>query len=106
MAVSRRTRIRQRRALLAGLAIANALLAFGILLGDHGLRQYLRLRATLQQRSGEAYERIVRNRSLLDRLNGLRSDRRVVDEVARSSLGVAGTDEIIYVFRPADDRAP
>jgi len=98
--------MRQRQALVAGLAVANVLLAFGILLGNHGLRQYLRLRATLQQRSGEAYERIVRNRTLLERLTGLRDDRRVVEEVARSNLGVAGTDEIIYVFRPSDDRLP
>ena len=55
-------------------------------------------------RIGEAHGRITRNRALLERLDGLRTDERVLEEIARSSLGVAGEDEIVYVFRPLHRR--
>ena len=36
---------------------------------------------------------------MLDHLEGLKSDRRVLEQVARTRLGVAGQDEIVFVFR-------
>jgi len=106
MGVPRHARTRPRRTLLAILAAVNIALIIGILIGNHGLRQYLRLRATLKQRSGEAYERIVRNQALREQLTSIRTDQRAVEEIARSTLGVAGTDEIVYVFRNPGDRTP
>ena len=96
-------RVQQRKALLTVLAVVLAGLVYGILLGNNGIRGYLELRATLQRRASEAYSRIARNRRLLEHLEGLRTDKRTLEEVARSRLGVTGEDEIVYVFRSADD---
>jgi len=100
MAIRQENRLRQRKALLTVLSVVTVALVYGILLSDNGVRQYLALRTTLAKRSVHAHDRITRNRSLLERLEGLQSDKRVLEEIARSSLGVAGTDEIVYVFRP------
>jgi cell division protein FtsB len=89
---------------LAVSAVVALGLLYSILLGNHGLRQYLALRSTLAVRSGEAYDRIVRNQQLARRLVGLRSDDRVLDKVARSTLGVVSRDEIVYVFSPPTSR--
>ena len=103
MAIRQRNRVRQRKTLLAVLSIVTLALVYDILLGNHGLRRYLELRSVLETRSAEAYRRIVRNRTLLERLAGLRSDPRVLEEIARSNLGVVGEDEIVFVFRSPRD---
>ena len=91
--------MQQRKILFGVLGVLSVALLYGILLGNHGVRPFLKLRATLQQRSAEAHSRIVRNRLMLDHLEGLKSDRRVLEQVARTRLGVAGQDEIVFVFR-------
>ncbi len=99
-------RVKQRKTLIWTLALVTAGLLYGILVGKHGLRRYLELRSMSARRSGEAYARVVRNRSLLERIDGLRTDARVLESEARAKLGVAGKDEIVYVFRvqPAPPR--
>ena len=99
MAIPRTSRMQQHRTLLGILAVLSAALLYGILFGNHGVRQFLNLRATLQQRSAEAHSRIVRNRRMLEHLDGLKNDRRVLEQVARTRLGVAGENEIVFVFR-------
>ncbi len=99
MAVKRTSRVKQRRTLLGILGVVSAALLYGILLGNHGVRQFLKLSAKLDQRSAEAHSRIVRNHLLLEHLEGLESDRRVLEQVARTRLGVAGEDEVVFVFR-------
>lgn len=92
-------RLRQRRTLLWTLGLVTAGLLYGILLGNHGLHRYLELRSTESRRSGEAYIRVARNRALRERIEGLRTDPRALESEARAKLGVAGKNEIVYVFR-------
>ncbi len=98
MARRQRKHLRQRKLLLLPLGLLCAALAYGIALGDNGVRSYLALRRTLAQRAAEAQEHIIRNHDLQARLTGIRSDHRVLEEVARARLGVVGADEIVYVF--------
>lgn len=99
VAVKRTNRVQQRKTLLAILGVLSAALLYGILFGNHGIRQFLKLSAKLEQRSAEAHSRIVRNRLLLEHRNGLETDKRVLEQVARTRLGVAGEDEVVFVFR-------
>jgi len=99
MAIPSTNRNQQRKTLVGLLGVLSAALLYGILFGNHGVRQFVKLRATLQQRSAEAHSRIVRNRLMLEHLEGLKTDPRVLEQVARTRLGVAGEDEIVFVFR-------
>ena len=90
--------LRQRKTLLGVLAVISFGLLYGILLGNHGLRGYLDLRATLANRSTQAYQSIVRNRQLFEDVQALKTDDRALEEVARRTLGVVREDEIVYVF--------
>jgi cell division protein FtsB len=98
MAGRQRTRIPQRKALLALLVLVGLVSGYSIAFGPHGVRRYLDLRATLSERAGEAYERIERNREVTDQIERLRGDDRMLESLARSRLGVAGPDEVVLVF--------
>ena len=95
-----RSHLHQRKALLGLLSCIALGLLYGIFLGDHGLRRYLELKDTMAERSADAYDRIVRNRQLFERVEALRTDDRALEEVARTALGVVREDEIVYVFGP------
>jgi len=82
--------------LLVGLGLV---LTYGIVNGRHGARRYFELRHDLERRSREAYERITRNRAMLEQVQGLRTDSRVLEKAARTKLGVVSEDEIVVVFR-------
>ena len=103
MAVARKRNVRQRKALLVILSGLSLALLYGIVFGDRGVSKYLTLTAKLERRSVEAHGRIVRNRRLLEHLAALREDQRTLEEVARTKLGVAGDDEIVFVFRDKHD---
>jgi len=94
--------VTERRTPILGVLAALALiLTGGVLFGRHGAGRYLTLREDLARRSKQAVQRINRNRDMIERLEGLRTDDRVLEEVARSTLGVVDEDEIVVVF---DDR--
>jgi cell division protein FtsB len=102
MSGRQRSRLEQRR-LLFGLSVALAcVLVYSLALSRNGLRRFSGLRATLTERSHEAYQRIVRNRQLAEEISALRSDDRTLEEVARTRLGVVGQDEVVFVF-PEED---
>lgn len=86
--------------LLAGLGLV---LLYGILNGRHGASRYIQLRHDLETRSREAYERIARNRTMLEQLQGLRTDDKALEKAARTTLGVVNEDEIVVVFREPQD---
>lgn len=102
MSSRQRSRLEQRR-LLFGLALALAcVLVYSLVLSRNGVRRFTALRATLTERSHEAYQRIVRNRALADEISALQNDDRKLEEIARTRLGVVGPDEVVLVF-PEDD---
>lgn len=102
MSSRQRSRLEQRR-LLFGLSLALAcVLVYSLALSRNGLRRFSGLRATLTERSHEAYQRIVRNRQLAEEISALRSDDRTLEEIARTRLGVVGQDEVVFVF-PEED---
>ena len=97
-----RNYLQQRKLLLGVLALIGLAMGHGILFGNQGIPRYLELRRAFSERSAKAYERMERNQSLSERLEGLRTSDRVLEEVARVQLGVVDDDEIVYVFRPPD----
>jgi len=102
MSSRQRSRLEQRR-LLFGLSLAAAcVLVYSLLLSRNGVRRFTALRATLAERSHEAYQRIVRNRLLAEDISALQSDDRKLEEIARTRLGVVGQDEVVFVF-PEDE---
>ena len=98
MAGRQRTRIGQRKAILALLVCVGLASGYSIAFGPHGVRRYLDLRATLSERADEAYERIVRNHEVADQIQRLQTDDRLLESLARSRLGVAAPDEVVLVF--------
>ncbi|RMF25453.1 MAG: septum formation initiator family protein [Deltaproteobacteria bacterium] len=98
MARRQRNVLALQRWVIRGLLVGALLLAYAILVGDHGIRRYQKLRHALAVRSAEANERLARNRELLERLDRLRHDPRTLEELARTKLGVAGKNELVYVF--------
>jgi len=98
MARRQRKHLRQRKFLLVPLTLLCVSLCYAIVLGNNGVRSYLALRRTLSQRAAQAQQRIVRNHDLQQRLQGIRSNQRVLEEIARARLGVVGADEIVYVI--------
>ena len=88
----------RRKPLLGLLTAVAVVLLYGVLFGAHGVGRYFALRDDLEHRSAQAYRRIARNRALDEKLLGLRTDQRMVEEAARSTLGVVHDDEIVLVF--------
>jgi len=88
-----------------GLTALTVILSGSLLFGSRGLHNLLVLRASFSELSRQAYDRIQRNQELRERLAGLRSDDRVLEEVARSTLGVVHDDEMVYVFRPRGEES-
>jgi cell division protein FtsB len=106
MASRQKSRLEQRR-LLFGLSLALAcVLVYSLTLGRNGVRRFTALRATLTERSHEAYQRIVRNRQLSQEIAALKSDDRTLEEIARTRLGVVGRDEVVFVFPEEDPVVP
>lgn len=104
---AQRNSAERRKPVLALLAVLGAGLVYAVACGRHGVQRYLELRRDLDRRGGQAYQRIERNRDMLERLQGLRTDDRVLEEVARSTLGVVDENEIVIVFRdPQGMRRP
>lgn len=105
MASRQRSRIEQRRAILALSLLAGAFLSYALIFGDRGFQSLSALRTTLVERSHDAYRRIVRNRDLHESIETLQTDDRRIEEMARVRLGVVGPDEVVFVF-PRPDPAP
>ncbi len=80
------------------LAAAACVIATAILTGSHGLARLGVLRAELDQRGREVYQRSAENRRLIERIARLETDDRVLEETARSKLGMVAEDELIFVF--------
>ncbi|MFP6626271.1 MAG: septum formation initiator family protein [Deltaproteobacteria bacterium] len=89
---------RRMTAAIAMLATTALLLLAVIVLGDRGLGRFMELNRSLDSRSQEIYRRIADNRSLVERIEGLRDDPRRLDEISRSKLGLVGEGEIVYLF--------
>jgi cell division protein FtsB len=96
---NQRTQRTRRKPLLGVLALVGATLLYGVAFGRHGVTRYFTLRADLARRSEQAYQRLDRNREMTERLLALQTDPRMLEEAARSTLGVVHDDEIVFVFR-------
>jgi len=91
--------VRWQRFWLRVLVACAAAMVYAILFGSHGLHQTLRLHEKLERRSAEAFDRIRRNERVRERLEALRTDPLVLEDLARRRLGLVRPDEIVYVFR-------
>ncbi len=100
MAIRQRDDFRLLRAGCAFLAAVALVLLYAVVFGEGGLRRYLALRRTLAARAAEVDARVARNHELWKQLERVRHDPRTLEQLARTRLGVAGKDEVVYLFPP------
>ena len=87
-----------RRALVAFLLALNAVLAYGLLVSDHGLIAYL----DLKRRHDELSQRLARvderTRELSQEIRQLKSDRAAMEAQIRKRMHYLKNGEILYTF--------
>jgi len=103
MSSRQRSRLEQRRLLFGVSLVVACVLVYSLTLSRNGVRRFAALRETLDERSHEAYQRIVRNRQLVEEIDALLHDDRTLEEFARTRLGVVGRNEVVFVFPEEKD---
>lgn len=79
------------------LALVALLLGFA-LFGDRGILHMLKLSAQKASLSQELAEFNDQNEKLRDEISALRSDRRYIERIARTELGMVRDDELVFQF--------
>ncbi len=85
------------------------LILCSLIVTGRSVKRMLGLNSSLGELSRKVYTGIQRNQKLRDKLSALRSDQHSLDATARSTLGVVGPNEIVYVFptlRRGEKRPP
>lgn len=76
------------------------LIVCSLVFTGRGVKHMFGLESWLNDLSLLVYNRIDRNYHMRSRLSALKTDKRALEEVARSTLGFVRSDEIVYVFPP------
>jgi len=79
-----------------GLAIAGV--AASVLLGEHGVAHWLRLRAERRALGQTAFVLMERNARLRDEIRRLHTDDLYLEGLARRQLGLVRPNEFVYRF--------
>lgn len=79
------------------LALVTLLLGFA-LFGERGILHMLKLAGQKASLSQELAESEAQNEKLRSEINSLRSDRRYIERIARTELGMVRDDELVFQF--------
>ncbi len=79
------------------LALVVLILGFAFL-GDRGILHMLKLSGQKADLMQEITEAEADNQALRSEINSLRSDRRYIERVARTELGMVRDDELVFQF--------
>ncbi|WP_462324044.1 FtsB family cell division protein [Desulfoplanes sp.] len=86
------------RIIFLGFCILDAALALQLVLGDHGVMEYVHLRRT-QERLLERIDTVsTHNMALSQEIRLLRKDPDYVQRVAKAELNFVSDGEVLYIF--------
>lgn len=75
------------------------------LFGERGVVHMLQLNSQMGELQAELAAIEQQNSALQDEIQALRSDRRTIEQLARTELGMVREDELVFQFTPRADQA-
>ena len=81
-----------------------ASIAACVVVGSDSVTRLVALRAERQELGEAAVRRLQENAALRTEITRLRSDPKYLESLARTRLGLARSDELVYRFLEADGR--
>ena len=87
------------------LLIAFVVLGYNVIKGQNGVMEYRQVSQKLDEETFKSKKLQARNRALQDEITDLKQGNKVVEELARSELGMVKKDEVFYRVIPKETQA-
>lgn len=84
------------------LLIAFVVLGYNVIKGQNGVMEYRQVSQKLDEETFKSKKLQARNRALQDEITDLKQGNKVVEELARSELGMVKKDEVFYRMIPKE----
>ena len=84
------------------LLIAFVVLGYNVIKGQNGVMEYRQVSQKLDEETFKSKKLQARNRALQDEITDLKQGNKVVEELARSELGMVKKDEVFYRVIPKE----
>ena len=84
------------------LLIAFGVLGYNVIKGQNGVMEYRQVSQKLDEETFKSKKLQARNRALQDEITDLKQGNKVVEELARSELGIVKKDEVFYRVIPKE----
>ena len=84
------------------LLIAFVVLGYNVIKGQNGVMEYRQVSQKLDEETFKSKKLQARNRALQDEITDLKQGNEVVEELARSELGMVKKDEVFYRVIPKE----
>ena len=84
------------------LLIAFVVLGYNVIKGQNGVMEYRQVSQKLDEATIKSKKLQARNRALQDEITDLKQGNKVVEELARSELGMVKKDEVFYRVIPKE----
>ncbi len=84
------------------LLIAFVVLGYNVIKGQNGVMEYRQVSQKLDEETIKSKKLQARNRALQDEITDLKQGNKVVEELARSELGMVKKDEVFYRVIPKE----
>lgn len=84
------------------LLIAFVVLGYNVIKGQNGVMEYRQVSQKLDEETFKSKKLQARNRALQDEITDLKQGNKVVEELARSELGMVKKEEVFYRVIPKE----
>ncbi|MDD7286325.1 MAG: septum formation initiator family protein [Succinivibrio sp.] len=84
------------------LLIAFVVIGYNVIKGQNGVMEYRQVSQKLDEETFKSKKLQARNRALQDEITDLKQGNKVVEELARSELGMVKKDEVFYRVIPKE----
>ena len=84
------------------LLIAFVVIGYNVIKGQNGVMEYRQVSQKLDEETIKSKKLQARNRALQDEITDLKQGNKVVEELARSKLGMVKKDEVFYRVIPKE----
>lgn len=84
------------------LLIAFVVIGYNVIKGQNGVMEYRQVSQKLDEETIKSKKLQARNRALQDEITDLKQGNKVVEELARSELGMVKKDEVFYRVIPKE----